>query len=58
MNKPLESMSVDELKAEVERLEFHDYCRSMSDSFWYSNGGHAEVKSEIQKVERERERRA
>jgi hypothetical protein len=39
------------LQAEIASWREHDYMRSMSDDFWYSNGGHDGVLKEIRKIE-------
>lgn len=43
------------LKSELESWKQHDFERSMSDDFWYSNGGHAQAVREITKIEKQLE---
>lgn len=40
------------LEEEIERLKHHDYMRSMSDDFWYTNGGHDDAMKEIKRLEK------
>jgi hypothetical protein len=41
------------LEADIERWRQHDWMGSMSDDFWYTNGGHARAEAEIRKIERQ-----
>jgi len=40
------------LEADIERWRQHDWMHSMSDDFWYSNGGHDAALNEISTLER------
>lgn len=41
------------LELDLASWKNHDFERSMSDDFWYSNGGHAAAEAEMRKIEKQ-----
>lgn len=39
------------LEEEIESWKHHDWMHSMSDDFWYTNGGHDNAMAKIRRLE-------
>lgn len=49
------SRTIEEIKKEIADLNQEDYERSMSDDFWYSNGGHDRILRQLSALRKELE---
>lgn len=50
---PVTITKLELLKLDLQSWEQHDFEHSMSDDFWYSNGGHDAAVKEIGKIKRQ-----